>query len=442
MDAPFPPPAGTSTPETPGKKQHSPWWVLAGLAAGVATGLGLRIWSPGAGPFLQAWIEPWGELFLRLLFLLVIPVLLTALPLGIASAGSLLKLGRTALTALAMALLLGGTSVVVALGMVNLLQPGRTMAPKVPPPMEQALGEGSSWLARAVQMIPGNPFGLLADLLGWSSPAQMMLAILGLSVALGVVLLLLPDAKAMGLKAAWERAFDVCMRLIGGLIRCAPWAVFCLTCLSFFRTGPELLGYLGTFVLTVLLALILQGFGVYPLILRGLAGYDLRKFWRGIREPLSTAFATASSNATLPVTLRAAEGPLGLRPGVSRFVLTAGASTNQNGTALYEGVTVIFLAQAAGVELGLGQQAVVAGWALIASLGTAGVPGGTLPMIAAVLASLGVDPEKSGVSIALILGVDRFLDMCRTSINVAGDLVIAVVTDARENKSRVFTAPQ
>ena len=129
------------------------------------------------------------------------------------------------------------------------------------------------------------------------------------------------------------------------------------------------------------------------------------------------------------MTLRAAEGPLELRPEISRFVLTAGASTNQNGTALYEGVTVIFLAQAAGVDLGLSQQAVVAGWALIASLGTAGVPGGTLPMIAAVLASLGVNPDQTGVGIALILGVDRFLDMCRTSVNVTGDLVIAAVTD-------------
>jgi DAACS family dicarboxylate/amino acid:cation (Na+ or H+) symporter len=224
------------------------------------------------------------------------------------------------------------------------------------------------------------------------------------------------------------------MQLIGALIRWAPGAVFCLTCMSFFRTGPELLGYLGTFVFTVLLALGVQAFGVYPLLLKFLARYDLGKFWRGIREPVSTAFATASSNATLAVSLRAAEGPLEMRPEVSRFVLTAGASTNQNGTALYEGVTVIFLAQAAGVDLSLSQQAVVAGWALIASMGTAGVPGGTLPLIAAVLASLGVDPEKTGVGIALILGVDRFLDMCRTSVNVTGDLVIAAVTDRLTGK--------
>ena len=291
------------------------------------------------------------------------------------------------------------------------------------------LGEGTSFLARAVNLIPGNPFSLLADGLGWSSPARLMLAILGLALAWGFVLLFLPGARGEQLRRLWERGFEICTRLVEGLIQWAPWAVFCLTCLSFFRTGPALLGYLGTFVVTVLLALGLQGFGVYPLVLKILAKYDLGKFWRGIREPLSTAFATASSNATLPVTLRAAEGPLELRPEVSRFVLTAGASTNQNGTALYEGVTVIFLAQAAGVDLGLSQQAVVAGWALIASLGTAGVPGGTLPMIAAVLASLGVNPDQTGVGIALILGVDRFLDMCRTSVNVTGDLVIAAVTD-------------
>jgi Na+/H+-dicarboxylate symporter len=410
-------------------KGHSPWWVLAGLGAGIATGLGLRVWHPAAGPFLQAWIEPWGELFLRLLFLLVIPVLLTALPLGIASAGSLLKLGRTALIALLMALALGVSSVLVALALVNITQPGKTMAAKVPPAEELAMEGSASWLARAVDWIPGNPFGLLAGWMGWASAAKMMLAILGLALAWGLVLLLLPEGKGGWLRSTWERVFEVCMQLIGALIRWAPWAVFCLTCMSFFRTGPELLGYLGTFVFTVVLALGVQAFGVYPLLLKFLARYDLGKFWRGIREPVSTAFATASSNATLAVSLRAAEGPLEMRPEVSRFVLTAGASTNQNGTALYEGVTVIFLAQAAGVDLSLSQQAVVAGWALIASMGTAGVPGGTLPLIAAVLASLGVDPEKTGVGIALILGVDRFLDMCRTSVNVTGDLVIAAVTD-------------
>ena len=168
------------------------------MAGGVSTGLGLRIWHPEAGPFLQAWIEPWGELFLRLLFLLVIPVLLTALPLGIASAGSLLKLGRTALIALVMALGLGASSVLVALLLVNITHPGKTMAVKVPPAEELALEGGTSWLAKAVDWIPGNPFGLLADWLGWANAAQMMLAILGLAVAWGLVLLLLPESRGGG----------------------------------------------------------------------------------------------------------------------------------------------------------------------------------------------------------------------------------------------------
>lgn len=410
-------------------KQRSPWWVLAGLVAGMVVGLGLREWFPGSGGFLQAWVQPWGDLFLRLLFLLVIPVLLTALPLGIASAGSLFQLGRTALVCLGMTLLLSSLSVGVALGLVNIWNPGKAAVPKQNWGQEVTLPGDAGPLMNLVSQIPDDPFGLVARWVGCPSAAQMLLIILGGAVSWGLILMLLPKAWGQPLQTLWEKIFAFCMKIIGGLIAWAPVAVFSLTCLSSFRTGPGLLGYLGTFVLAVVLALGLQAFGVYPLALRVLGNYDLKKFWVGAREPMSTAFATASSSATLPVTLRAAEGPLGLRPHISRFVLTVGASTNQNGTALYEGVTVLFLAQSAGVELALGQQAIVAGWCMIASLGTAGVPGGTLPVLAAILTSLGVDPIKTGVGIALILGVDRFLDMCRTCVNVMGDLVIAVVAD-------------
>ena len=419
-------PASENPPAAPAR---SPWWVLAGLVAGVFAGLALREWAPGSGAFLQAWIQPWGELFLRLLFVLVIPVLLTALPLGIASAGSLFHLGRTALISLGMTLLLSSISVGVALGLVNLWDPGRAAVPRCGPDQELALPQDAGILARIVSIIPDDPFGWVAGWFGCDSSARMMLIILGVAVGLGLALMLLPKAWGEPLQVLWERIFGLCMKLIDGLIGWAPVAVFSLTCLSSFRTGPGLLGYLGAFVLAVTAALGMQAFGVYPAVVRTLGRYDLKKFWMGVREPMSTAFATASSNATLPVTLRAAEGPLGLRTQVSRFVLTAGASTNQNGTALYEGVTVLFLAQSAGVDLSLSQQAVVAGWCLIGSLGTAGVPGGTLPILAAILASLGVDPAKTGVGIALILGVDRFLDMCRTCVNVLGDLVIAVVAD-------------
>jgi DAACS family dicarboxylate/amino acid:cation (Na+ or H+) symporter len=399
------------------------------LVAGVVAGLGLRQWFPGSAGFLQSWVQPWGDLFLRLLFVMVIPVLLTALPLGIASAGSLFHLGRTALICLGMTLLLSSASVVVALGLVNLWNPGKTAVPHTDWGQGLAVPEDAGFLLRAVSKIPDDPFGLLAGVVGCPSSAHMMLIILGVAVGWGLILMLLPKAWGEPLHALWEKIFAACMRVIDGLIRWAPLAVFSLTCLSSFRTGPGLLAYLGTFVLAVLVSLSIQAFGVYPAVLRTLGNFDIRKFWVGVREPMSTAFATASSNATLPVSIRAAEGRLGLRPHVSRFVLTAGASTNQNGTALYEGVTVLFLAQSAGVDLSLTQQAIVAGWCVIGSLGTAGVPGGTLPILAAILASLGVDPMKTGVGIGLILGVDRFLDMCRTCVNVLGDLVIAVVAN-------------
>ena len=418
-------PASENSP-SPGR---SPWWVLAGLVSGVVVGLGLRAWFPGSGSFLQAWVQPWGELFLRLLFVMVIPVLLTALPLGIASAGSLFHLGRTALISLGMTLLLSSASVIVALGLVNLWDPGKTAVPQTEWGQGLALPEDAGFLLRWVDKIPDDPFGLLAGWIGCPSSAHMMLIILGIAVVWGLVLMLLPKTWGGPCQAFWEKIFGLCMKGIDGLIGWAPLAVFSLTCLSSFRTGPGLLAYLGTFVLAVLVALGIQAFGIYPAVLRILGNIDMRKFWIGVREPMSTAFATSSSNATLPVTLRAAEGPLGLRRHVSRFVLTAGASTNQNGTALYEGVTVLFLAQSAGVHLDLGQQILVAGWCVLASLGTAGVPGGTLPILAAILSSLGVDPMKTGVGIALILGVDRFLDMCRTCVNVLGDLVIAVVAD-------------
>jgi len=349
--------------------------------------------------------------------------------LGVASAGSLFHLGRTALISLAMTLLLSSLSVVVALGLVNAWKPGKAPAMQVPPPQDLTLGEGAGPLAKVVSLIPDDPFGLLAGWFGFSSSAKMMLVLLGVAVGWGVVLMLSPKKISDPLQKGSDRVFVLCTKIIDGLIAWAPWAVFCLTCMSFFRTGPGLLSYLAVFVVAVLLALALQAFGVYPVVLRGLTDYDLKKFWAGVRGPMSTAFATASSNATLPVSIHAAEGPLGLRPQVSRFVLTAGASANQNGLALYEGVTVLFLAQSAGVDLNLSQQAIVAGWCVIGSLGTAGVPGGTLPIIAAILASLGVDPAQTGVGIGLILGVDRFLDMCRTCVNVLGDLVIAVVAD-------------
>jgi Na+/H+-dicarboxylate symporter len=192
--------------------------------------------------------------------------------------------------------------------------------------------------------------------------------------------------------------------------------------------GWDLLIRLSAYVGVVLLALGIQLFIVYPILLKTLAGKSPIVFFRDVQEAMVMAFSTASSNATLPTALRVSEDNLKLPRRVSRFVLTIGATANQNGTAMFEGVTVIFLAQFFGIELTLWQQLTVMLVCILGGIGTAGVPAGSLPVVALILAMVGIDPQ----AIALVLGVDRFLDMCRTTLNVTGDLVAAQVISAGE----------
>jgi DAACS family dicarboxylate/amino acid:cation (Na+ or H+) symporter len=192
--------------------------------------------------------------------------------------------------------------------------------------------------------------------------------------------------------------------------------------------GWELLVRLGAYVGVVLLALGIHFVVVYSLAVWGLGGMSPIKFFQGAQEAILVAFSTASSNATLPTALRVAENELKLPRRISRFVLTVGATANQNGTALFEGVTVLFLAQFFGVDLSLSQQLVVMLVCILGGVGTAGVPAGSLPVVAMILGMVGVPPEGIG----LILGVDRLLDMCRTTLNVTGDLVAAVVVSRGE----------
>jgi len=194
--------------------------------------------------------------------------------------------------------------------------------------------------------------------------------------------------------------------------------------------GWDLLVKLGAYVGVVLLALGLHMFVTYPLLLKFAGGVSPSWFFRQSQEAMVMAFSTASSNATLPTAMRVAEDKLGLPRRVARFVLTIGATANQNGTAIFEGVTVLFLAQFFGVELSLGQQTLVLFICILGGIGTAGVPAGSLPVVALILGLVGVPPEGIG----LVLGVDRFLDMCRTTLNVTGDLTCAVVVSRGEKR--------
>jgi len=242
------------------------------------------------------------------------------------------------------------------------------------------------------------------------------------ALIVGIATTLLPTEATAPLLAVLQAVYAVSAKIIDVIMRFAPYAVACLLFNNTARFGLDLVAALGWFVVTVLLGLALQMFGVYSLSVSLLAGISPFEFFRRIRTVILTAFSTSSSNATLPTALRISEENLGVPREINAFVLTVGATANQNGTALYEGVTVLFLAQLAGVHLTLAQQLMVVYLAILGGIGTAGVPSGSIPFIIGVLASIGVNPAL----IAIILGVDRILDMCRTTLNVAGDITAAV----------------
>src|SRR5690606_14258725 len=223
----------------------------------------------------------------------------------------------------------------------------------------------------------------------------------------------------------------ISVKIINGIMLLAPYAVTLLVFSSIASFGMELLITLLWFILVVLGGLLIHCVVVYSASVYFLSALSPIDFFRRIKTTIITAFSTSSSNATLPTALRESRENLGVAPEINSFVLTIGATANQNGTALYEGITIIFLAQLAGVDLSLGAQLGVAYLAILGGIGTAGVPGGSIPYIIVVLASFGVNPAL----IAIILGVDRILDMCRTAVNVIGDITAATFVARSEGYS-------
>jgi Na+/H+-dicarboxylate symporter len=415
------------------------WRILIGFVLGTVAGLAAYSFAPGA-----AWIEwlvtyvtgPIGQIFLRLLFMLVIPLLFSALVVGIAEMGEIRSLRNVGLRTLVYTVVVSSIAVVISLAAVNLLRPGDGVDPAAARDLLARGGEGAAGIVEAsakseagvnavLAIVPNNIIAAMS--------ANDILAVMFFALFFGIGLLLVQTPRTETLKDAIEGVFEVAMKLIGLVIQLAPFAIFCFMFNLSAQFGWDLLVKLSAFVGVVLLALAIQMFGVFPLLLKLLANKSPFAFFRETREASVMAFSTASSNATLPTALRVAEVELKLPSRISRFVLTIGATANQNGTAMFEGVTVLFLAQFFGVDLTLADQAFVMLICILAGIGTAGVPGGSLPVIALILAGVGVPPEGIG----LILGVDRFLDMCRTTLNVVGDLVAAQVISVLSAKYQV-----
>jgi DAACS family dicarboxylate/amino acid:cation (Na+ or H+) symporter len=358
--------------------------------------------------------------------MLVIPLLFSALVVGIAEMGEIRALRNVGLRTLAYTIIVSGIAVAISLAVVNVLRPGDGVDPVAARELLAQGGEGAASIVEAsaesqagidqlIAIVPSNFITAMSE--------NDILAVMFFALFFGVGMLLVQTPRTQRLKEAVEGVFEVAMRLIGLVIQLAPIAIFCFMFNLAAQFGWDLIFKLAAYVGVVLLALGLQMFGVFPALLAFIARKSPVAFFRETREASVMAFSTASSNATLPTALRVADAELKLPPRIARFVLTIGATANQNGTAMFEGVTVLFLAQFFGIELTLADQAFVMLICILAGIGTAGVPGGSLPVVALILGGVGVPPEGIG----LILGVDRFLDMCRTTLNVVGDLVAATV---------------
>jgi Na+/H+-dicarboxylate symporter len=403
--------------------------MLIGFLAGLTAGLIVNVAAMDAG-----WVQtvttyvtqPIGQIFLRLLFMLVLPLLFSALVVGIAELGDISALKRVGVRTLFFTLGISAIAVVLALLAVNIFRPGDG----VDPAMARSLLESAR--ANAHSIVSANadkPSGIESVLaivpsnVISAAAANDILALMFFALFFGIGLMLVRTPASDQLKLVIEGLFDVSMKLIGIVIRMAPLAVACFMFNLAALFGWELLVRLGAYVAVVLLALGIHMLIVYSVAVKLFGGMSPVHFFRQSQEAMVMAFSTSSSNATLPTALRVAETKLNLPPTVARFVLTIGSTANQNGTAIFEGVTVLFLAQFFGVELALGQQVVVLVICILGGIGTAGVPAGSLPVVALILGMVGVPPEGIG----LVLGVDRFLDMCRTTLNVTGDLAAAVV---------------
>lgn len=402
--------------------------MLVGFVAGASLGLMANFLFADAA-WLDALVryvaDPVGQVFLRLLFMLVVPLVFSALVLGVVEIGDPRSLGRIGGKTLLYILVVTAAAVTIGLICVNLLQPGRGLPPEVGQALLAETAQRTSEITGSrealsgvdllVNIVPRNPLASAAngDLIG----------VMFFSLMFGIAAAVLRTDGTRSFVASVQGVYDISLKLIAWVIALAPYAVAALLFSITAKLGLEVLVQLARFVGTVVLALAIHFFVVFPLLVRYAGRMSPVAFFRAAQPAILTAFSTSSSSATLPTTLKVAEENLGVPRRVSRFVCTLGATANMNGTALFEGVTVLFLAQFFGVELGLAQQVTILVLCILGGIGAAGVPGGSLPVIAMILVMFGIPAEGIG----LILGVDRFLDMCRTCVNVTGDLVGAVV---------------
>jgi DAACS family dicarboxylate/amino acid:cation (Na+ or H+) symporter len=402
--------------------------ILIGLLVGALLGVSANVALGGGHPLVgganRYVAGPVGQVFLRMLFMIVVPLVFASITLGVAGLGDIRRVGRVGTKALAYFLFTTVLAATLGLVAVNVVRPGDRLPPAVRADLLQTYARDASSRVDAaatsnfgvetlVNIVPRNPIRAAADL--------DLLAIIFFALIFGAALTMIAVDRARPMIAVLESLNDVVIKIVGFAMRLAPFGVAALIFGVTSRFGFALLVPLGSYVAVVLGALLVHAVGTNSLILRTLIGMSPRLFFARIRSAMVTAFSTSSSSATLPTNLAVSEQNLGIPRSIAGFVLPLGATMNMNGTALFEGVTVLFLAQVFGLGLSVGQQVAVVVMSVITAVGAAGVPAGSIPLLVGVLAMFGIPPE----GIAIVLGVDRILDMARTTVNVLGDVCAA-----------------
>ncbi len=410
--------------------------IFIGLILGAATGVLCNVFFTGA-PLLEIvqkyFSDPLGKIFLNLLIMMVIPLVFASLSLGVAQIGDLKKLGRIGFKTISYFLLVTTLAVTIGLVLVNLIRPGDYLPAETKTQLLSSYKEQATQIKDAtektefgiqtlVNIVPRNPFSVIAK------PNPDMLALIFISLIVGIALTLINKSRAEPLIRLLEGINEVTVVVINIAMKFAPYGVAALIFSVTSRFGFDLLVALSMYMVTVLLGLALHQFGVFPILVKIFARYNPLLFFRKIQTVMLTAFSTSSSSATLPTTISVSQNNLGIPSQITGFVLPLGATMNMNGTALFEGVTVLFLAQVFGIHLSFGVQLIVVIMSVLTAIGSAGVPSGSIPLLVIVLSMVNIPPE----GIAIILGADRLLDMCRTVLNVTGDITCAAYISRSE----------
>jgi DAACS family dicarboxylate/amino acid:cation (Na+ or H+) symporter len=413
--------------------------ALAGIAANWATQGNDR-----AREILSIAIDsvahPIGQIFLRLLFVVVMPLVFASIACGVASLGDLKKLGSLGGRTLAFFIVTSAASAVLGIAALRLVRPGEGFSLETRAElMKNYASQAAEYQAKADANAVTTVLGRANQVLDMFLPRNLakavtemdMVPLIVFALIFGAALTMIEARKRESMTTWLEALSDAMVTIVGFAMKLAPIAVFCLIFGVTARFGASLLGKLGVYVVLILLCYLIQLFVLYPVLLVTLARRNPWEFLRKATPVIATAFSTSSSNATLPTSIRVAENSLGIRPAIAGFVLPLGATMNMNGTALFEGAVVLFIAQVFGIELSVMTQVVVVALCVLTAVGAAGVPGGSLPLLMGVMARSGVPPD----GIAIILGVDRILDMGRTVINVMGDQVCAAYIENVEQRS-------